>query len=72
MPEFKTDSKKNIVVILTESKLAASGNEARRLIKQGAVSYNNAKVDKEDFIPQESGILKAGSRRFLKVVRGHP
>jgi tyrosyl-tRNA synthetase len=65
--EFKTDSKKSIVVILTESKLAGSGNEARRLIKQGAVSFNGAKVNKEDFIIREGGVLKAGSRRFLKI-----
>jgi tyrosyl-tRNA synthetase len=68
LPSFKTNGKKTILVILTESKLAASGNQARRLIKQGAVSFNNLKVQKDDFIPSESGILKAGSRRFLKVI----
>ncbi|MCX5695145.1 MAG: tyrosine--tRNA ligase [Candidatus Omnitrophica bacterium] len=68
MPEFKTDAKKTIINILTESKLAVSGNEARRLIKQGAVTFNNQKVLKEDFIPQKNGILKAGSRRFLKII----
>ena len=67
MPVFKTDGKKNVLLILTESKLVASGNEARRLIKQGAVSFNNLKVEKDDFVPNEAGILKAGSRRFLKV-----
>ena len=67
MPVFKTDGKKNVLVILAESKLVASGNEARRLIKQGAVSFNNLKVEKDDFVPNEAGILKAGSRRFLKV-----
>jgi tyrosyl-tRNA synthetase len=67
MPEFKTDSKKTIVNILTESKLTASGNEARRLIKQGAVTFDNQKIEKEDFIPKASGILKVGSRRFLKI-----
>ncbi|MDP2928261.1 MAG: tyrosine--tRNA ligase [Candidatus Omnitrophota bacterium] len=68
MPKFKIDGKKNILAILIESKLVASGNEARRLIKQGAVSFNNVKVQKDDFIPHEPGILKAGSRRFLKVI----
>ena len=67
MPIFKTDGKKNVLIILTESKLVASGNEARRLIKQGAVSFNNLKVEKDDFVPNEAGILKAGSRRFLKI-----
>ena len=68
LPEYKTDGKKNIIVILIESKLVASGNEARRLIKQGAVSFNNVKIEREDFIPMETGILKAGSRRFLRIV----
>ena len=68
IPEFKTDSKKTIINILTESKLTASGNEARRLIKQGAVTFDNQKIDKEDFTPKASGILKAGSRRFLKIL----
>jgi tyrosyl-tRNA synthetase len=68
MPTFKADGKKTILTILTESKLAASGNEARRLIKQGAVSFNNLKVEKDDFVLLEPGILKAGSRRFLKVI----
>ena len=68
MPEFKTDSKKTIINILTESKLTVSGNEARRLIKQGAVTFDNQKIDKEDFTPKASGILKAGSRRFLKIL----
>ncbi|MDD5465415.1 MAG: tyrosine--tRNA ligase [Candidatus Omnitrophica bacterium] len=67
MPVFKTDGRKTILVILTESNLAASGNEARRLIKQGAVSFNNVKIEKDDFVPAEAGILKAGSRRFLKI-----
>ena len=68
MPEFKTNGQKSVVNILTESKLVSSGNEARRLIKQGAVSFNNIKVEKDDFIPNEPGILKAGSRRFLRLL----
>ena len=66
MTEFKTDVTKNILVILTESELVSSGNEARRLVKQGAVSFENIKVN-ENFIPQKTGMLKAGSRRFLKI-----
>lgn len=68
MPSFKTDGNKTVLTILTESNLVASGNDARRLIRQGAVSFENEKVTKDDFIPQKSGILKAGSRRFLKII----
>lgn len=38
MPIFKTDGKKTIIDILTESGLCKTRNEARRLIQQGAVS----------------------------------
>ena len=68
LPDFKTDGQKSILVILTESKLVSSGNEARRLIKQGAVTFNNIKINQDNFVPLEPGILKAGSRRFLKVI----
>jgi tyrosyl-tRNA synthetase len=67
LPVFKASGGKNILVILTESKLASSNNEARRLIKQGAVSFNDQKILNDNFIPDQPGILKAGSRRFLKV-----
>ena len=67
IPKFKTDGKKTILAVLTESKLAASGNEARRLVKQGAISFNDLKITQDGFVLKEPGILKAGSRRFLKI-----
>ena len=66
--EYKTDGKTQVLAILTNSGLVKSGNEARRLLKQGAVSFNDSRIHEESFTPQESGILKVGSRRFLKVV----
>ena len=68
MPEFKTDKKKTILVILSESGLVKSGNDARRLLKQGAVLFNDVKVEKDDFIVDKDGVLKIGSRRFLKII----
>jgi len=67
IPGYKTDGTQPILGILLDSGLVKSGNEARRLLQQGAVYFNDTKVDKESFIPQESGILKVGSRRFLKI-----
>lgn len=68
MPEFKADGKKTILAILQESGLVRSGNEARRLLKQGAIIFNEEKIDKDSFIPDKAGVLKVGSRRFLKVI----
>jgi len=56
-----------IKVMLLEKKLVSSGNELRRLIKEGAVTFGNKKIENEDFMPKSSDILKVGSRRFLKV-----
>ena len=65
--EFKTDGKKTVLLIMTESGLVKSGNEGRRLLKQGGVFFNEEKIDKESFLPA-SGILKVGSRRFLRII----
>lgn len=68
LPQYKTDGAKTILTILLNSGLVKSGNEARRLLKQGAVFFNKSKVEKESFVPKQSGVLKAGTRRFLKII----
>ncbi len=61
-----------IVKLLTDSKLCASGSEARRMIKQGAVSLNNEKIsdDNLQLDIQDEMIIKVGKRKFLKLIRG--
>jgi tyrosyl-tRNA synthetase len=61
------DKKSSIIEILMDSGLTKSKNEARRLIKQGAVSLGVVKLDKEDIVIDKEGILKVGKRRFLKL-----
>jgi tyrosyl-tRNA synthetase len=68
IPEYKINTQKKILDILTESGLVKSGNEARRLIQQGGVTFLDKKIKDENFTVLASGIIKAGSRRFLKVV----
>jgi len=68
MPEYRMQAGESILSILTKSGLVKSGNEARRLIEQGAVFFNDGKIEKENFVPQEGGVVKAGSRRFLKII----
>ena len=67
MPVFQLKGSQRIIEIITESGLAKSGNEARRLIRQGAVNFENQKISDENFIVESSGILRVGSRRFLKI-----
>jgi tyrosyl-tRNA synthetase len=68
MPEYKTDGKQTAIAILLASGLVKSGNEARRLIKQGAVVFDDSKIGQEDCVLSKTGILRVGSRRFLKVI----
>jgi len=64
---YKIVGVKSILEVMLESKLVNTGNEARRMIKQGAVLFDNEKVDSEKFVVEKNGILKVGSRRFLKI-----
>jgi tyrosyl-tRNA synthetase len=59
-----------IVKLLTESGLTASNGEARRMIKQGAVSIDSEKVVDENLVLTFKGekIIKVGKRRFIKVI----
>ena len=55
-----------LIDILVKAAAVPSKNEARRLIKQGAISFNGQPVADEGWIPAP-GVLKIGKRRFLKL-----
>jgi len=61
-----------IVKLLTESKLCKSSGEARRMIKQKAVTVNSRKVEEEseNIEIDDEVLVKVGKRRFLKVKKG--
>ncbi len=70
IPEYKINQEIKILELLRLSNLVNSKNEARRLIQQGAVSFNEHKITDENFLVSGCGVIKAGSRRFLKVIQG--
>ena len=61
----------NFIKILTEAKMAPSGGEVRRLIKQGAVSINGEKIsDLSIPLPEKNEfVIKVGKRRYLKIIK---
>ncbi len=69
IPIFLIQESRRIVEIITDSGLSKSKNESRRLIRQGAIVFNNQRVEDENFIVDSSGILKVGSRRYLNIKR---
>ncbi len=76
MPEYRLAEPVNVVTLMVEAKLAASRNEARRLIQQGGVSFfpdgssgQSQTVQTPDFMvpPSEGAVLKVGKLRYLRI-----
>ncbi len=72
IPEFdcsKLGQKIWIVRLMTESKLASSNGEARRLIQGGGVSLDGLKVIDEnlELDVKDGMLLKVGKRKFLRL-----
>ena len=67
IPEFKIVQGQKLVDILVLTKMVVSKNEARRLIKEKAVTHEGVLIDDENW-PLALGILKIGKRRFLRLL----
>ena len=70
IPEYHIDSEMLIIDIIFESQMSSSKSEARRLIKQGAVSIDGEKIDNPNLALATDSIcvIKVGKRRFLKLI----
>ena len=68
MAEYRISGETNIVDIMVAGGQVKSKNEARRLIQQGGIEFENAKVTDVNARISSSGVLKIGSRRFLKII----
>lgn len=64
IPTFSTG--KNLIELLTESEIASSNGEARRLIDGGAISVNGQKAETDQTINQTS-LIKKGKNSFILV-----
>lgn len=63
------NSKMWVVKILQESGLVSSGSEARRAIRQNAVTIDGIRISSEDdhMILKEGSVIQVGKRRFRKI-----
>ncbi len=72
IPELKIDVEppKNIIELIMLSAFASSKNDARRLVQQGGVTFNNEKITDVNapLEYQKENILKVGKRNFLKII----
>ncbi len=72
MPEIRIPAGPiGLVSLITTAGFAKSNGEARRLIKQNAVSINDEKINDIDaeVDPAEGAVLRVGKRRFGQIVR---
>jgi len=73
MPEFTlAASEGNITIlnVLRDTELVSSGGEAKRLLKQGAVSIDGDKVTdvSHPLVSGSTYVIRAGKKRFARVV----
>ena len=72
MPEIAVGSGTRLVDVIAANNITSSKGEARRLVKQGAVSIEGEKItdiDHEIFITSPV-VLKVGKRRFARLLPG--
>ncbi len=73
IPEFQSPKTSNPIDLIVLCGFAKSKSEARRLIEQGGVQIDDAKVEdalKNLEIPAKGLTLQVGKRRFARVVLG--
>ncbi|MBE0430827.1 MAG: tyrosine--tRNA ligase [Dehalococcoidia bacterium] len=58
----------DIIALLVETGLAKSRSEANRLLAQGAIEVDGAKVSGNPVTLADGSIIKIGKRRFVKIV----
>ena len=76
IPEYHLSEPTSIVSLMVDAKLASSRNEARRLIKQGGVSFfpsgesgEAERITDVDFVvpPIDGAILKVGKLQYIRI-----
>jgi tyrosyl-tRNA synthetase len=71
IPEYRVQgNKERLLTIITDSGLAASNGEARRLIRQNAVSLDGETINDEiyELSIDKPVVLKVGKRKFLRLI----
>lgn len=66
IPEHKLVSGEKLLDILQVTKIITSKNEGRRLLQEGAITHDG-KVVSDEHWHVESGVIKVGKRRFLRI-----
>jgi len=69
IPEYKLTEDKNILDLLLEVNFIQSKGEGKRLIQGSGVKFEGEKIAEPSFILNKEGILQAGKRKYIKLVK---
>ena len=67
IPVYRLVTNEPLWQLLKNSKLAPSSSEARRMIQQGAVSFEEEKLTDEKTVLSQPGVIKYGKRHYLRL-----
>lgn len=66
-PELIADLPVGLLDVLVAASLAASKSEGRRLVQQGGVSVDGAKVDDPNLVLAKGGLVRVGKKKAVKL-----
>ncbi|MBI3160434.1 MAG: tyrosine--tRNA ligase [Chloroflexi bacterium] len=69
MPEFVWQPEQTVLDVLVQAGLVASRGEGRRLIQQKGARLDGAALEDPNQVFPHGGVLQAGKRKFLRVVK---
>lgn len=67
IPTYRLVTNEPLWQLLKNAKLAPSSSEARRMIQQGAVSFEGEKISDEKTVLTQPGVIKYGKRHYLRL-----
>jgi len=67
--EYQLVESKNILDLLLELNFIQSKGEGKRLIQGGGVKFDGEKISEPTFLVEKEGIIQAGKRKFVKIIR---
>ena len=68
MPSYVLVPDQPLYELLKSSGVVPTGSEGRRLVRQGGVSLDGAKLTDEHLVLTSPGVLKCGKRRFVRLL----
>lgn len=67
--EYNLVESRNVLDLLLELGFIQSKGEGKRLVQGGGVKFEGEKIAEPTYLIEKAGILQAGKRKFVKIVR---